>query len=234
MSTAGIFGLIGSHSLKRKKPDEDDDPEDNINCLSEVEADGNRFILGRVPFTDGPDLQPAMQNNGGLTAARLQGNSRGNLLTKSLKDDPHIGPFVPRLLEWQDGRNSRVRTTGSTSRGWPFPEIGPTWVYVGRSSGAGPWSSSSRWLTFRAGCSGWSSLGPRGTPYRKHFLQLEGLGVRDLVIHEKDLYILAGPTMDLDGPVFIYRWRKALDQEFGLFHLAERFEAGSFSTIRRR
>jgi len=56
------------------------------------------------------------------------------------------------------------------------------------------------------------SLGTSGVRYRKHFLQVEGLGVRDLAIHGKDLCILAGPTMDLDGPVFIYHWSNALDQ----------------------
>jgi hypothetical protein len=40
---------------------------------------------------------------------------------------------------------------------------------------------------------------------------LDGLGVRELAIRGKDLYILAGPTMDLDGPVSIYRWPKALE-----------------------
>jgi Protein of unknown function (DUF3616) len=48
-------------------------------------------------------------------------------------------------------------------------------------------------------------------PLRKHFLDLGGLGIRDLAIREKDLFILAGPTMVLDGPVFIYQWRNALD-----------------------
>jgi len=40
-------------------------------------------------------------------------------------------------------------------------------------------------------------------------LDLEGLGVRDLCPHGDDLLILAGPTMDLDGPVRIYRWHGA-------------------------
>ncbi len=31
---------------------------------------------------------------------------------------------------------------------------------------------------------------------------MEGLGIRELVIQGKDLLILAGPSMDLDGPVF--------------------------------
>ena len=45
-----------------------------------------------------------------------------------------------------------------------------------------------------------------GSPYRKHVLDLEGLGVRDLCPDGDDLLVLAGPTMDLDGPVRVYRW----------------------------
>lgn len=46
-------------------------------------------------------------------------------------------------------------------------------------------------------------------PYRKHVLDLDGLGVRDLCPSGDDLLVLAGPTMDLDGPVRIYRWHGA-------------------------
>lgn len=45
--------------------------------------------------------------------------------------------------------------------------------------------------------------------YRKHFLGLGGLGVRDLCPDGDDLLVLAGPSMDLDGPVRVYRWRDA-------------------------
>jgi hypothetical protein len=48
-----------------------------------------------------------------------------------------------------------------------------------------------------------------GLPYRKHVLDLDGLGVRDLCPDGDDLLVLAGPTMDLDGPVRIYRWHDA-------------------------
>ena len=48
-----------------------------------------------------------------------------------------------------------------------------------------------------------------GLPYRKHVLDLDGLGVRDLCPAGDDLLVLAGPTMDLDGPVRIYRWHGA-------------------------
>jgi hypothetical protein len=43
--------------------------------------------------------------------------------------------------------------------------------------------------------------------YRKHFLELDGLGIRDLCVDGSDLLILAGPTMDLDGPVSVFRWQ---------------------------
>ena len=46
---------------------------------------------------------------------------------------------------------------------------------------------------------------------KKHLLQLDGLGVRELAIRGRDLYILAGPTMDLDRPVSLYLWPRALD-----------------------
>ena len=34
-------------------------------------------------------------------------------------------------------------------------------------------------------------------PYRKHFLDLGGLGVRDLCVNGEDLLVLAGPTNEL-------------------------------------
>ena len=49
-------------------------------------------------------------------------------------------------------------------------------------------------------------IGPDSRRYRKHFLHLGGLGIRDLCAQGPDLLILAGPTMDLDGPVTILRW----------------------------
>ena len=41
--------------------------------------------------------------------------------------------------------------------------------------------------------------------YRKHFLKLDGLGVRDLLVLGDDLLILADPTMGHDGPRSIWR-----------------------------
>ena len=45
--------------------------------------------------------------------------------------------------------------------------------------------------------------------YRKHFIDLNGLGVRDMCFHGDDLIILAGPTMSIDGLTQIFCWKDA-------------------------
>jgi len=49
-------------------------------------------------------------------------------------------------------------------------------------------------------------LDDSGTLLRKHFLQLDGLGVRDLHFSGDNLYILAGPTMVLNGDIRVFKW----------------------------
>ncbi len=47
----------------------------------------------------------------------------------------------------------------------------------------------------------------KGRSYALTFLHLNGLGVRDLFRQGNDVLVLAGPTMDLDAPFALYRWR---------------------------
>ena len=54
-------------------------------------------------------------------------------------------------------------------------------------------------------------IGPGGERYRKHFLDLDGLGIRDLCFDQDRLLILAGPTMDLDGPIRVLSWPGCLE-----------------------
>jgi hypothetical protein len=49
-------------------------------------------------------------------------------------------------------------------------------------------------------------IGASGARYAKHFLDLDGLGIRELAFDGDALLILAGPTMDITGPVVLYRW----------------------------
>jgi hypothetical protein len=52
-----------------------------------------------------------------------------------------------------------------------------------------------------------SALRRPGKGMRKHFLDLGGLGVRDLCHDGKDVLILAGPVTSTGGPFRLFRWR---------------------------
>lgn len=202
----GYLWLIGSHSLKRKKAEADKPPAENIKRLGTVTADGNRYTLARVPI----DLSGTPQKTvGTLTAARLDGTAKSNLLIEALTKDGHLAPFMPRV------------STDGTIVGIPSKDNGldveglavsGNRVFLGlRGPVLRGWSMVIE-LQVADQSSGVLKLDPIGSgpTIRRHFLQLNGLGVRDLVIEGTNLLVLAGPTMDLDGPVFIYRWKNAL------------------------
>ncbi len=205
----GYLWLIGSHSLKRKKAEEKKTVPENIKRLADVTADGNRFTLARVPLDSSGK---PVEKQGDLTVARLQGDARGNVLTEALKKDDHIRPFVPRVLPDGTVEGIPSKDNGLDVEGLA---VSGNRVFLGlRVPVLRGWTVVIE-LQVTEGSSGvfvLDDLGSSGVKFRRHFLQLEGLGVRDLVIHEKDLFVLAGPTMDLDGPVSIYRWSNALEQ----------------------
>ena len=211
----GYLWLTGSHGLKRLRP-KGSDPEKGARRLAELRADGNRYLVARIPLLEsGGERVPACMcrdGDGERTAARLMGSDRGNVLTEVLRLDEHLAPFleIPGKDNGFDVEGIAVRGNrvflglrGPVLRGWAV--VLELWVEEVGSGllGLGPVDGSDR-------------------PYRKHFLDLRGLGVRDLQFHGSDLLILAGPTMDLDGPAAVYRWRKPLDAEEGL--LLERDE----------
>jgi Protein of unknown function (DUF3616) len=205
----GYLWLVGSHSAKRKKAEKSKTLAENLERLSTVEAEGNRFTLARVPLD--PNSEPVAQH-GALTAARLDGDADGNLLTAALKTDPHVGRFVPRVLPLPD---RPVEGIPSKDNGFDVEGLAVSGnrIFLGlRGPVLRGWSVVVELLVADAsnGILRLDPVGPSGKPYLKHLLQLHGLGVRDLVIQGNDLLVLAGPTMDLDGPVFVFRWKGAL------------------------
>lgn len=196
----GYLWLVGSHSLKRDKPKEDKSIEKNVERLAKVSRDGNRFLLARIPLSDGatPSLKRSVERDGhSRTAARLRGDAHGNKLTETLADDPHLGPFlaIPGKDNGFDieglavaGDRVFVGLRGPVLRGWA--------IILELALEEQDASS----LTLKP-------IGPDGRPYRKHFLDLRGLGVRDLCAQGNDLLILAGPTLTVAGPQKIFRWQ---------------------------
>lgn len=187
----GYLWFLGSHSLKRKKPEAGKSTDENRRRLAKLEADGNRYTLARVPLDSG--FNPS-RKNGARTAARLKGDERGNVLTEALASDKHIGPFLKI-----PGKDNGLDLEGLAVRG--------SRVFAGmRGPVLRRWSII---LDLELADAKSGELTLVAAP-RKHFLDLEGLGVRELSLLGNDLYILAGPTMDLDGPVFLYRWPNAI------------------------
>jgi len=191
----GHLWLTGSHSLKRKRPKAGDKPDKARKDLAKLSRDGNRYLLARLPLVaEGGARHPARHAGAGF-AGRLDGDAEGNALTRALADDPHLAPFL--ALPGKDngfdveglavgGERLFLGLRGPVLRGWAvILELAPEAIAPDR-------------LALRP------LDGHR--PYLKHFLKLDGLGVRDLCRHGDDLLILAGPSMDLDGPVRVFRW----------------------------
>ncbi|UFS71449.1 DUF3616 domain-containing protein [Geomonas sp. RF6] len=198
----GYLWLIGSHSLKRKKPEEGDSAEKNIKRLAKVSRDGNRCLLARIPLVEenGTYVLKDAAVIGGkkLAAAKLRGDDKESALTAALESDKHLQPFltVPGKDNGLDfeglavaGARVFIGMRGPVLRGWAvILEIEPE-------------EDADDTATLRL-----RNLGSGHSTYQKHFLQLNGLGIRDLCVRGDDLLILAGPTMDLDGPVTLFRW----------------------------
>jgi hypothetical protein len=199
---AGYLWLVGSHSLKRKNPKEEDGAEKAQKKLAKVSSDGNRYLLARIPvaqrdgtFTLNKDVT---QNGKKRIAARLRGDDQGNELTDALRKDEHLGSFlaIPGKDNGFDieglavaGERLFLGLRGPVLRGWAVILEVELEEDKDHSS------------TLRL-----KEIGPNNRRYRKHFLHLGGLGIRDLCAQGSDLLILAGPTMDLDGPVTVLRW----------------------------
>ncbi|WP_028454061.1 DUF3616 domain-containing protein [Chitinilyticum litopenaei] len=194
----GYLWLVGSHGLKRKAPKAGRTIAENLKRLASVSHDGNRCLLARIPVVDGPHgSELARRTADGRTAAILSGNDRENELTARLADDVHLGAYlaIPGKDNGFDIEGLAVHDDhlllglrGPVLRGWSgLLEVRP------RDKDGG----------LRLG-----KLGDRHR-YRKHFLKLSGLGVRDLLWDGDDLFILAGPTMVLDGEIRVFRWDNA-------------------------
>ena len=196
----GYLWVVGSHGLKRKNAKDDRDHAGNAKRLAKLSLDRNRRLLARLPIA--PDALGAprlvKEAGDGRTALRLKGDAESNLLTQALADDRHFGAYmaIPGKdngfdIEGLavDGKRLLLGLRGPVLRGWSAVlEIA---------------------VEATAGHLRLVALDDDGTLIRKHFLQLDGLGVRDLHFSGDDLYILAGPTMVLNGDIRVFKWPAA-------------------------
>lgn len=199
--------IVGSHGLKRKNAKPDRTHEDNARRLAKLSLDPNRLLLARIPVVHDAAGQSMLVDHAadGRRAMRLEGDDRDNQLTHLLRKDPHFGPFM--TLPGKDngfdieglailGDTMLLGLRGPVLRGW----AGLLQVQL---------RPSRKDLHL-------APLPGTNLPLRKHFLNLGGRGVRDLHLDGDDLYILAGPTMVLDGDIHLYRWPQARQHLQGL------------------
>lgn len=216
----GWLWAIGSHSLKRKKIKAGQSEAKARRRLATVVREDNRFVLVRLPLVTGDDGLPrVVREDGGRTAAVL-GLDKDSL-TDLLADDPHLAPFLPIPskdngidIEGVAAHGDRlyIGLRGPVLRGWA--------VLVEIRPGTHP-DDPRRLRALPVGDGGGKDGKDR---YRTHFLDLRGLGIRDLCPHGDDLLVLTGPSMDLDGPVRLVRWRGAATADAAEIVPAEELE----------
>jgi Protein of unknown function (DUF3616) len=218
----GYLWVVGSHSVRRTAPEVPEEAAEmrkQVRMLTRTRRSGNRYLLGRVPLVpaaDGSGLEPARKAGDQGHAARLPGGRRRNLLVDLLQDDDHLGPFLS--IPGKDNgfdveglalgeRHLLLGLRGPVLRGWSVvlvlaPEPAP--------------DEPDRLRLAR--------LGGRKRRFRKLFLDLHGLGIRDLVLDGTDLLVLAGPTMPLDGDAVVLRWPNAISCAGDALIPRDRFE----------
>ncbi|WP_066834532.1 DUF3616 domain-containing protein [Rufibacter ruber] len=218
----GYLWLVGSHSLKRKKPRKEDPVAKQIKRLAKVTSDPNRYLIARIPLVHHPETGeyslcrecPDPQDpSKTLRAAQLLGSDKSNQLMDAIAHDLHLAHFLPIPgkdngfdIEGLALHEDRIflGLRGPVLRGWAMVlEIRLQETEDGTALQLAP-------------------LTQDGLLYKKHFLHMNGMGVRELRINGNDLYLLAGPTMDLDGVISVFRWRNAMAQTQGEEQLVHR------------
>ncbi|MGH3614252.1 MAG: DUF3616 domain-containing protein [Pseudonocardia sp.] len=210
----GWLWAVGSHSLVRKRVKRQHDEAKALRRLAKVRREPNRFVIVRLAVQPGADGHPELvrESDDGRRSA-IVGAAGTDNLTDLLVDDVHLAPFlaIPSKDNGMDveglavhGETLYIGLRGPVLRGWAVVlEVLPVEDTEDTEDTEG------------SDDPGRLELGklPEGTRYRKHFLDLGGLGVRDLCPDGDDLLVLAGPSMALSGPVRIYRWHGAAATE---------------------
>ena len=190
----GYLWTVGSHSQKRKRPKGKQATKD-LDRLAEVVIEPNRYFLGRVPVANGAIAQEIDDRRAACLPMDTDGN---NPIMEALAEDRHLGTYLNHPIPSKENgldieglavRGNRVwlGLRGPVLRGWAI--ILELAIEVEDD-----------------GMLSLNTLPKSDRVYRKHILELGGLGIRDLCWYGDDLLVLAGPTMAADGPLSVYRW----------------------------
>lgn len=192
--------IVGSQSLTRGKPDEDDTPQDALKAMARIKRDANRQFIGRVPLEqDGAGLVPRTETEAG-PAAHVAFR-KGGMLRRWLRKDVVLAPYLD-LPSKENG----LDIEGIAARGLR--------VWLGLRGPVFRGMAVVLELEFKIKRKGGHLKARRiegRRRYRKHLVDTGGQGIRDVKLDGDDLLLLTGPTMAGDGRADILRWRRAVD-----------------------
>jgi Protein of unknown function (DUF3616) len=213
----GYLWVIGSHSSKRKKAKIKSDKfkvEDQE--LKQVEREENRYLLARIPVNEAGELEQESSQRAWL---KREGSS--NSLTKALTTDEYLnlGQIIDRDERGSLAGQEFYFNLPSKENGLDIEGL----AVKGNKIAIGLRGPVLRGIAIlleievEEGTSHELNLKPIGNDgrqYKRHFLDLNGLGIRELCWEKngKRLLILTGPTMDLDGSHSLFH----LDNPFKL------------------
>ena len=181
----GALWITGSHCRVRRESKqarrEKHKPDGRYWIEHQIDARPSRHLLGRV----------ALSEDGGGVAGKGERlpYRRAGSLRHVLGKHPFIGPFVdlPSKENGLDVEGLIVRDRRRLYLGLRGPVVDSYAVIIEVEIGK----------DFRLKQSGMIT----------HFLDLDGLGVRDLAEFDHEIAILAGPVSEAPGPFRIYGWR---------------------------
>lgn len=191
--------VVGSHSLKRDKPDDGDSPVEALEAMEDIDRDPNRYFLGCVPLVEtGPGIWEPVRKAGEERARSVKLKKKKSRLLKWLKDDEILKDFLS-LPSKENGIDIEgIAVSGDR-------------VWLGLRGPAIRGHAVILELSMKV--TGGGKLKARKIDgdrrYRKYLVPSLGLGVRDLLFDGEDMLILLGPVMSADGPSRVLRWRRA-------------------------
>ncbi|WP_315761139.1 DUF3616 domain-containing protein [Sphingomonas sp. Y38-1Y] len=187
--------VTGSHARTRPKPKRQEEggaPRIDVSRMANLKDTRARCILARLPLAVGTDgrVEPVARD-GKRRAGHVRLTDRhGSKLARLFAEHPLTGPFT-RIAAKEGGLDIEgIAVAGArVALGLRGP------VIACHALIAEPLIVPKK--------RGRLNLGPE---LAIRLLDLDGMGVRDLLASGDDLFILGGPTQAIDGRVAVWRW----------------------------
>jgi Protein of unknown function (DUF3616) len=190
----GRLWMTGSHALVRKKPDRQ--KAEKLLGKRPSKRELARTMLGFV------EIDAAGEPRTGSGRRLPEGDEPGSLIAELARDWQELERAIKRPAKENGLDIEGIAVCGDrVFLGLRGPVVGPYAIVIEIQV-----EIDSRGLTIARG---------DGPACKPHLIDLGGLGVRDLAIDRTGLIVLAGPTLDMEGPFEIYRAGSLLDHWTG-------------------